>query len=176
MCESMSEEHMITIREIQKGDAERFLDLCKRIDEETQLMLREPWERDITLEEQRKQIKSILSRDNQAIFVAEIDGRLVGYLTARGGVYSRDRHRVYIVIGILQAFTSQGIGTKLFSTLERWARECKLHRLELTVMVHNDKALGLYKKMGFKIEGRKMHSFFVNGAYVDEYYMAKLSL
>jgi RimJ/RimL family protein N-acetyltransferase len=30
-----------------------------------------------------------------------------------------------------------------------------------------------YKKMGFEIEGTKRHSLFVNGKYIDEYYMAK---
>ena len=41
-------------------------------------------------------------------------------------------------------------------------------------MVHNERAIRLYKKMGFEIEGTKKHSLFVNGQYVDEYYMAKI--
>jgi RimJ/RimL family protein N-acetyltransferase len=41
-------------------------------------------------------------------------------------------------------------------------------------MIHNEVALKLYKKMGFKIEGLKERSMIVNGEYIDEYYMAKL--
>jgi RimJ/RimL family protein N-acetyltransferase len=165
---------MLIIREIKESDAEEFLNLCKKIDAETQFMMFEPGERPITLEEQKDEIKEILLRNNQTIFVTENDGQLIGYLAAYGGRYKRNRHSVYVITGILQAFTSQGIGTRLFEELEKWARENRIHRLELTVMAHNEAALALYKKMGFEIEGRKQHSFVLNGSYVDEYCMAKL--
>lgn len=132
------------IREITESDAEEFLNLCKRLDEETQFMMLEPGERITTIEEQRDQINNVLSKDNQTILVAENDGQLIGYLGAYGGRYKRNMHSVYIVIGILQNFTGQGIGTSLFSELERWAHQNKIHRLELTVMVHNEAGLALY--------------------------------
>jgi RimJ/RimL family protein N-acetyltransferase len=104
------------------------------------------------------------------------NGQLIGYLAAYGGRYKRNRHSVYVITGILQAFTSRGIGTSLFEELERWAREKRIHRLELTVMIHNEAAIALYKKIGFEIEGRKQHSLVINGSYVDEYFIAKLLL
>ena len=165
---------MITIREIREGDAQNFLQLCRRLDEETQFMLLEPGERRITVEEQRQRIVALLAHKHQTILVAENESQLVGYLAAIGSDYRRNRHSVYLGTGIRQAFTGQGIGTQLFMALEQWARERDLHRLELTVMVHNERAIGLYKKMGFEIEGVKRHSLVVKGAYVDEYYMAKL--
>jgi RimJ/RimL family protein N-acetyltransferase len=137
-------------------------------------MMIEPGERQTTFEEQSRRIKHILSRNNQAIFVAEADGKLNGYLSAAGGDFRRNRNCAHIIVGILQAFAGQGIGTKLFSDSERWARENGIHRLELTVMAHNERAVGLYQKMGYKIEGIKKDSLLVNGSYVDEYYMAKL--
>jgi len=165
---------MVLIREVCENDAEGFLDLCKRLDEETQFMMLEPGERLTTAAEQRERIKRLLLRDNQIILVAETNNRLVGYLAAWGGEYRRNRHSAHIVIGILQDFAGQGIGTRLFTEIDGWAQRQSIHRLELTVMAHNTTALGLYKKMGFKIEGTKKDSLFVNGQYVDEYYMAKL--
>jgi len=41
-------------------------------------------------------------------------------------------------------------------------------------MTHNQAGVALYKKYGFEIEGTKKSSVFVNGVYVDEYYMAKI--
>jgi RimJ/RimL family protein N-acetyltransferase len=137
-------------------------------------MLLEPGERTTTVEEQREQIEHILSQENQTILVAEHEGQLVGYLSAIGGSFRRNRHSVYIDVGILQAFTGQGIGTQLFITMEEWARQHGLHRLELTVMTHNQAGLALYKRQGFEIEGVRKHALFVNGRYVDEYVMAKL--
>jgi RimJ/RimL family protein N-acetyltransferase len=134
----------------------------------------EPGERPTTIGEQKDEIRDILSRDNQTIFVAENDGQLIGYLTACGGKYKRNRQTAYIITGILQGFTSQGIGTRLFEEMERWAKEKKFHRLELNVMVHNEAALALYRKIGFEIEGKKKHSLLINNTYVDEYWLAKL--
>ena len=167
---------MVNIREIREDDAASFRNLLTRVDEETQFMLLEPGERQITVEDQRQRIKTILSRDNQTILVAENDNDLIGYLAAIGGDFKRNRHRVHIVIDILQAFIGQKIGTKLFTELEKWTRHHAVHRLELTVMVHNERAIRLYKKMGFEIEGTKKHSLVISGSYVDEYYMAKLIL
>ena len=137
-------------------------------------MMLEPGERLTTLVEQQAQIERLLMLENQTIFVAEYNSQLIGYLAALGGEFQRNRHSVYIIIGILQAFTGQGVGTQLFRTLEEWAQLQRIHRLELTVMVHNEAGLALYKKQGFEIEGTKRDSLLVNGKYVDEYYMAKL--
>ncbi len=165
---------MMIIRTICEDDAEQFLSLCKQLDLETQFMLLEPGERKTPLEEQQAQIEILLREENQTIFVAEQDNQLVGYLEASGGIFKRNRHCVYLVIGILQAFTGQGIGTQLFQSLEEWAKQQHIHRLELTVMTHNTAGIALYKKQGFAIEGTKRHSLLINGRYVDEYYMAKL--
>ena len=113
---------MLLIRPIQEDDAENFLKLCKQLDEETQFMLLEPGERFTTVSEQREQIKAMLSRDNQLIFVAETNGQLAGYIAAIGGKYKRIRHSVYLIAGILQAFTGQGLGIRLFKEMEAWAR------------------------------------------------------
>jgi RimJ/RimL family protein N-acetyltransferase len=164
----------IMIREIRDSDAEAFLALCKQLDEENKFMMLEPGERKTTLEEQEGRIREILSKDNQTIFVVEEEEALVGYLAAIGGSYARNRHEAYIVVGIREAFTGRGLGTALFERLEAWAGEHSIHRLELTVMVHNTRGVGLYKKMGFEVEGVKRDSLFVDGKYVDEYYMGKI--
>lgn len=165
---------MVVIRPIQESDSQEFLSLCRALDEETALRLLEPGERLTTVEEQRQIIRRIQAKDNDAMFVAEINGLLVGYIAGIGGDYRRNRHSVHIVVSVLQAFAGQGIGTKLFERLEEWAWEKGIHRLELTVMVHNERAIRLYRKMGFDVEGRKRDALLVDGAYVDEYRMSRL--
>jgi RimJ/RimL family protein N-acetyltransferase len=164
----------MNIRTIRESDSEQFLLLGKVVDQETQFMMLEPGERTMTIEEQTQRIKSILSQDNQMIFVVEHENRLVGFLGAFGGGFYRNRHCAYIVIGIVQAYVGQGLGKQLFLALEKWAIDQKLHRLELTVMCHNERGIRLYQKMGFKTEGIKQDSLWVKGKYVDEYYMAKI--
>ncbi|MFN2747298.1 GNAT family N-acetyltransferase [Bacillus sp. z60-18] len=161
------------IRKINISDAEQFLKLCQTLDEESEFMMYEPGERLTTIERQREQIRSMLAGSSQ-ILVASAGGSLIGHITAVRGQANRTRHRAHIVIGIRKAYRGQGIGTHLFLALEKWACEEKLHRLELTVMSHNQTAVKLYQKIGFSIEGTRKHAMMVNGTYVDEYFMAKL--
>ncbi len=139
-------------------------------------MLLEPDERTLTPDEQRQALRSLLAGGRSTIFVAEDGerGELVGYLAIEGGTYRRERQRATLVIGVLQSYTGQGIGSRLFQEMERWARQRGFRRLELTVMVHNQRALALYLRQGFMIEGLRRQALFVDGRYVDEYYMAKL--
>lgn len=165
---------MITLREIREEDSAALLQLNKMLDRESKFMLLEADERKLTEEQQREMLRDIIRSDNSHIFVAEAEGQLVGRLSVMGGNTRRIRHRAEIVIGILQEYGGQGIGRKLFEMAERWRQNTALIRLELTVMTHNSRAIALYKKMGFTIEGLKKHSMKVDGRYVDEYLMAKI--
>ena len=162
------------IRPISSNDAAQFLALRRQLDEETAFMLLEPGERTMTLVEQEAELLRIEQRSDNLLLVAEKNAQLVGYLEAIRGEYRRNRHCAYIVIGILQAFTGQGLGTQLFAKLEEWASQQHIHRLELTVMTHNQAGVALYEKRGFVIEGVRRHAIYLHGRFVDEYYMSKL--
>lgn len=161
------------IREIQLSDSEEYLNVCKEIDAESEFLLFEAGERPTTLQEQKNRIEEMKERNNSTILVVEKEGRLIGYLIAVGGQAKRNKHSVYIVVGIKKAYTGQGIGTRLFETLESWAKERAITRLELGVMSSNIAAFILYKKMGFELEGVKKNMFYVNGKWINEYLMAK---
>lgn len=161
------------IRMITLHDANEFLELNKQLDEETKFMLFEPGERTMTANGQEKVIRSLLDSGHSTIIVAEHKGQLAGHIMIIGSALARKKHTAYLVIGIKQEFTGQGLGSKLFSAMEEWCKEKGLHRIELTVMTHNTAALHLYQKAGFEIEGTKKHSLVIDGSYRDEYYMAK---
>jgi RimJ/RimL family protein N-acetyltransferase len=162
------------IREISASDAAAFLMLNKELDRETAYMLYEENERATTLEQQKKMITTFLKMPNSTILVAEQDGQLVGHLSVIGGSVNRKKHSAYLAIGVLRSYGNQGIGTSLFEKMENWAARSGIKRVELTVMTHNEPAISLYKKMGFKIEGEKVCSLVVDGKSVDEYYMGKI--
>lgn len=164
----------VTVRSIQESDAEPFIALRRQIFGETKFMLIEPDEVRLSVDEQRSRIKSILSCSNSHIFIAEDEGKLVGFLYAGGGEFRRSAHAAHIALGVLAEFHSQGIGTQLFAALERWAKQARITRLELTVMPHNPRAIHLYEKVGFTVEGKKRNSLRVENLYVDEILMSKL--
>jgi len=161
------------IRSIKIGDAEKFWQLQSELDKETKFMMLEPDEREKDIDRTKGMIESI-RKANDFLFVAEESGVLIGFITAGRGSANRIKHRAYVVMGIKEEFHGRGVGTKLLNELDRWALEQGIHRLELTVMTHNVKALTLYEKCGFVIEGVKKDSMFVDGEYIDEYYMGKI--
>jgi RimJ/RimL family protein N-acetyltransferase len=162
------------IRQVRLNDAENFVRVIKQVENEAHYMLFEAGERNISIDKQTKIIESILKEDNSTIFIAEEEKEIVGYLMVFGGKAKRNKHASYLVVGIVQSHRGKGLGTKLFMALNKWAINHKIHRLELTVVTQNEAGLGLYKKMGFEIEGTKRHSLFIDGKFVDEYYMSKL--
>ena len=162
------------IREIEMNDAEQLNELIKKVESEAEYTLMGAGERQTTPEQQLTQVERILGQENSTIFVAEEEGKLVGYLLCMGGSATRIRHSAYLVVGIVREYRGKGIGTKLFQILDKWAENHGISRLELTVVVKNEQAIALYKKSGFEMEGTKRHSLKVDGVYHNEYIMAKI--
>jgi RimJ/RimL family protein N-acetyltransferase len=64
-------------------------------------------------------------------------------------------------IGMLVAreWRGRGVGSALLAAGIEWAREAGLHKLSLTVFVHNTAAIALYNKFQFVEEGRRVKHF-----------------
>ncbi|PAV30564.1 GNAT family N-acetyltransferase [Virgibacillus profundi] len=162
------------IRTAIREDAANLASLIKQVETESDYMLYESAERNISAEKQATMIDRLSAEENSTILVSEINHQLVGYLFVIGGNARRNQHCAYIVIGILSSYQGKSIGTTMFEELEHWALNQKIHRLELTVVKENRSGLKLYEKMGFNIEGTKKDSLYIDGKYYDEYYMSKL--
>lgn len=162
------------IRHAEASDAKSLLKLFKQIDNETNFMLLEPDERTTTIEDQKKIIQDFAKSDTKAMIVAEENGDLLGFIIGVGNTTRRNRHSLYCVIGLIQSATGQVLGNQLLSNLEKWAKLHGITRLELTVLCHNTRAIRLYKKFGFEVEGTKRHSLKIDGEYFDEFLMSKL--
>ncbi|WP_024614969.1 GNAT family N-acetyltransferase [Clostridium sp. Ade.TY] len=145
--------------------------LCA-LDKESEYMLFDDGERNITEEEVHKILSNSIE---DSIFIGAFKGEeLIGYLSSFRGKYNRIRHVSYNVIGIRDGYRGKGIGRKLFEELFVWANENSIKRLELTVVCNNTIAINLYKKVGFKVEGLKKKSILKDDIYYDEYYMSKI--
>jgi GNAT superfamily N-acetyltransferase len=100
---------------------------------------------------------------------------IVGYLSAFAGWYARNRGNVFIaVVGLREGYRGRGIGTRLFEAVEDWARARGAWRLELRVSSLNERGQGLYRKMGFAVEGAIRQGVWRRGAWTDDFWMGKL--
>lgn len=162
------------IQQIQPGDGEKFLALNLALDNETRFMMLEPDERNDSAEFQEQQIQAIVSSPNSTIFVVDDGEKMAGYIALFGGRFRRIRHSAHIVIGVLKEYRGCGLGTELMKSALEWAEDTNITRLELTVVEDNQAAISLYKKHGFKEEGRKINSLLIDGKYINEIYMARV--
>ncbi|WP_419881886.1 N-acetyltransferase family protein [Peribacillus sp. B-H-3] len=162
------------IRTAVQKDAKALAELMEHADE-SGFMLFNPGERKVRPEMLEERFLRAGNEGVTNIFIAEgNNGELIGYLMLLGNRNERARHKAYIVIGVAEQARGKGAGTRLFAECEEHARRLNLHRLELTVITHNEAAIALYKKMGFEIEGTKRDSLYFGGKFADEFCMSKL--
>ena len=72
----------------------------------------------------------------------------------------------------------QGKGAGFFAireTLSHAFNDLNLHRIHLTVLATNQRAINLYKKIGFLEEGRLRQVVFKNGCFIDMLQMSILA-
>ena len=117
-----------------------------------------------------EQVARTLNDPLKKRLVALYRGRVAGFVSAT----LVDGHARHLAIGISEAFTGRGIGRSLMDALESWARASGAQRLELRVLVQNERAIALYQRCGFAIEGHMRGEFCIGGKLVDAYAMGKL--
>lgn len=161
------------IRRCELNDADSMLKMLLALDRETKYMMFEAGERANDVSKVKIMINQCVNGEDLLLVTVDKEN-IVGFLSAQRGKTRKIKHTAYIVVGIREDFRGQGIGKKLFSELDLWARENEILRLELTVMCPNNIAKNLYERNGFEIEGIKRKSIFMDGEYIDEYYMAKI--
>jgi putative acetyltransferase len=83
------------------------------------------------------------------------------------------QHRAEFGINVHDDYQDKGLGTILTRYMIDIARSLGLKKVDLMVVAHNDRAINVYKKQGFVIEGRLKMNHFNNvlNDYCDEYKM-----
>jgi putative acetyltransferase len=113
--------------------------------------------------------------DNVFVYVALVDGEIVGNLGFEVCTSPRRRHVASLGMGVKDDVQGRGVGSALLATVidlaDNWLN---LKRIELTVYSDNDRAINLYKKFGFAVEGESKAYAFRNGEYVSAYHMARV--
>jgi RimJ/RimL family protein N-acetyltransferase len=86
--------------------------------------------------------------------VEDDDGRIVGHLGLHFG-YPKAPDVVSLGMGLLAEARGRGAGSALLAAALDHARAEGIHRVELEVFPENARAIGLYVKFGFAVEGLK---------------------
>ncbi|HET7062044.1 MAG TPA: GNAT family protein [Nitrosospira sp.] len=160
------------IRRALESDAASLIDLRRWLFEETSFMLWEPAEFKQTEDDERARIIRLNRQPNSVILLAEAGMQLVGVLSATGDDRKQLRQTALLSIGVVKSHWSQGIGSRMIQDAINWSLAAGIKRLELTVHTSNLRAISVYMRYGFEVEGLRRSSLLVNGRYINEYLMA----
>ncbi len=110
------------------------------------------------------------------IFVARIDGTIVGFAVVRGSVLSRMRHVGRLEIMVASGYRGRGIGVALMEAVVAWSEAASgLTKLALNVFDDNERAIGLYRRFGFVEEGRRPAEYLMeDGTYRGDVLMYRM--
>jgi putative acetyltransferase len=126
-----------------------------------------------SLEVWRKRLTT--NDDTQITLVASVAGELVGNLGLTRLTRPRRAHVGHIGMGVRDDRQGKGVGSALMQAVldlaDNWLG---LRRLELRVYADNARAIALYRKFGFELEGTHRAYAIRNGVYVDSLSMARL--
>lgn len=166
-----------TIRSAKESDAKELSDLRLQIDGETEYLDREQGEGFIDANGFEELIKSDTKKEKNLFLVAEVDGRLVGFSRCQGYHLKRFSHKVEFGVGILKNYWGFGIGKNLLIESINWADSNGIKKMGLHVLETNEKAIKLYEKLGFEIEGvLKKDKILSDGQYYNTISMARFNV
>lgn len=146
-----------TVRSAAETDAEQLSEIRVQIDGETENMDREAGEGFIDKKGFQKIIKTDSEEIKNLFLVAEVHNQIVGFSRCEGSNLKRLSHKVEFGVCILREFWGYGMGKSLLQQSIQWADENEVKKISLQVLETNEKAIQLYKKLGFEVEGILKH-------------------
>ncbi|SCY11714.1 Protein N-acetyltransferase, RimJ/RimL family [Butyrivibrio hungatei] len=127
---------------------------------ETDYLLSYPDENSFDAQQEAEFLKEKTESPNEIEIVAVVDGVVAGTagIEAVGAKYKL-KHRAELGIAILKEYWGLGLGKALMEACIECAKEAGYTQLELNAVAENERAVALYKKMGFVEYGRNPRGF-----------------
>ncbi|MET3728599.1 RimJ/RimL family protein N-acetyltransferase [Fictibacillus halophilus] len=113
-----------------------------------------------------------VKRKGNLYTAVERNGKVVGIARVLKGELQMKKHTGVFRTWIHPEAQGLGIGKELLAHTLRWGENNNLHKIWLTVFSGNEKAVKVYEKAGFIIEGKQRDQVIIEGEYEDEYFMA----
>ena len=113
-------------------------------------------------------------RDKETQMVAMDGEKMVGWCNIRPDTRPGTSHVGHLYMGVLRDYRAKGIGARLLEeSLAHAEKARKFESVQLEVYYSNYRAINLYKKYGFKVDGLRKKARKHLGKYEDILLMSK---
>ena len=141
-------------------DGAAVFDVFNRTHGETDYLLTYPDENSFDSEQEAQFLKEKAISPNEIELVAIVDGKIAGTAGIESvGEKYKVKHRAEFGIGILKEYWGLGLGKALTKACIQCAIDAGYEQLELKVVAENERALSLYRSLGFIEYGRNPRGF-----------------
>jgi len=160
----------VVFRPEQSGDTEMLWKMFSTLSEESASNLLPPFTRE-RVESWTRNINYNKVLAIVALIEEKNEQRIIGSASLKFNPQETLKHKAELGLTVHDDYQNMGIGTALLNHLIEIARVKKLSKVWLLVSTDNDRAINVYKKTGFTIEGKLCKESCINGKYRDEYRM-----
>ncbi|WP_421181771.1 GNAT family N-acetyltransferase [Aeromonas dhakensis] len=153
-------EHSLEIRKAREQDIDAILELNRQIGEIH--FAQAPQVFCPPSPEERAFLLAAIAAEGRLFCVAEQDGAVAGFLTARIDInetipfLSKEPICRIGTLVVDEGQRSRGIGKALIAHCDEWGKAQGASQLRLEVMAFNERAKALYERLGFKILSQTM--------------------
>lgn len=165
----------LTIRQAIPNDAKALIDFLNQTNDEENAYAYVSTPIINEISKQKVNLENIYKSDNNAVFVAFVEEKMVGLVSINGGTASVIEHIGDLGIVVDEGYRDIGLGTILMEEAINWAKEdSMIKRIELKVQTRNKRAVHLYEKLGFRNEATLSRGVKINNHFLDVYLMSYL--
>ncbi len=159
---------VVTFRPATVDDAQGVMENINSVGAEIEYIMTESVRTDV--EREREWIRQY-DGAGSVLFVAEADGTIVGQADAVMGRWPKETHVGTIGIAIRAAYRDAGLGRAMMERILEWMRVRGLKKASLAVFSTNERAIALYRRLGFEVEGVRKRQYRIRGEWVDDVMM-----
>jgi len=161
----------LSIAPVEEADAEAMAAYVPAVGAESDFLTFGPGEWEPTVEEERDMVARLEERGVSLMLKGEVDGELIGLASAERSSRPRLVHQAQIGMSVRRSWWGRGAGRAMMDAVIDWARLERVRHLRLMVRTDNDRALRLYRGLGFEVEGTLPRYFLLEGRFFPVHVM-----
>ena len=155
-------------------EAPYIIDFLNEVAEETDFLTFAKGEFPFSVVEEQEIITECLEANRSLMLIGKINDLIISQLFLDRSKKKRLSHIGDISITVSKKYWGKSIGKHMMQAAIEWAKLNNITKLQLQVLSDNERALKLYNKLGFVIEGKISRALKIHNVYFDDYLMGLL--
>ena len=163
---------VLIVREAVPDDAPAILRFAEATAGESDFLTFGPGEFGYTEAQERAFLGTYEGAHDRLFLIGLVDDAIVSLLSFTNGERPRTRHAGWFGLSVRKAFWGRGVGSLMLDALIAWAQAGGvITKIDLRVRTDHERAIALYQRRGFVVEGTITRAVRIRGEYFDQYWM-----